>query len=94
MSPPLVTVLDCPQSTHGRWHLVYHLRAWPTGTIRSRGWAAARRVYERPMTDAEIAEYRAAARYPCWRYRTWGELREDEARYGVDADALLPEDYR
>ena len=89
-----ITLLHCPKSKHGPYHLVYHLAAWPAGTVRSRGWTSARVIYEREAKPAEVQEYLASTRYPSWRYRTWQELRDEEALYGVDADTERDRYYR
>jgi len=84
-----ITILDCPKSKHGRYHLIYGLNSWPAGTIKNRGWNNASILYERQATPEEAAEQENAWRFLCYRYREWGELVKDEAKYGIDANAEL-----
>lgn len=83
-----ITVLRCPNSKYGPYHVVYGLDAWPAGTRRNRGWENASVVYEREATEGEMMEQRTAYRYICYRYQTWSGLVEDEMRAGVDVLAL------
>jgi len=82
----LVTLLHCPQSLFGPFHLVYDLAQWPDGTVRSRGWSKALTLYVRYGTAVDALAAEGATRYLCWRYRDWDSLRADEARCGIDAD--------
>lgn len=81
-----ITVLDCPKSKSGRYHLVYGLSAWPKGTRHNRGWANARVIYSRQATQEEVDEQEACMRHLCWQYKDWDLLVADEAKYGVDAN--------
>lgn len=83
-----ITVLHTPDSKFGPYTVVYGLEAWPLGTRRNRGWEKAAVIYQRPATPDEIQEQRESSRFLCFRNRSWEELVADEAKYGVDANAL------
>lgn len=84
-----VSVLHCPRSKYGPYHVGYGLSAWPSGTRRNRGWDNARVLYEREATEGEMMEQETAYRYICYRYLTLSGLFEDEMRAGVDILAFL-----
>lgn len=85
----LVTLLHCPKSKHGPYHLIYDLLLWPRGTVKSRGWANAITLYHRYGTQYDEQIAKGAWRYQCWRYRDIETLRADEARCGIDYDACI-----
>lgn len=81
-----ITVLHCPASIHGPYHIVHRLDQWPDGTIRNRGWRDAPRIYVREATEREEQWERDSYRHQCWRYRSWEALAADEAKFQVNAD--------
>tara|TARA_B100000965_G_scaffold331170_3_gene295222 strand:+ start:5435 stop:6100 length:666 start_codon:yes stop_codon:yes gene_type:complete len=84
-----ITVFHMPKSKKGPFHLVYAVGAWRESSVKNRGWAKAPIVYQREATEAEVLQQANENRNICYRYRTWADLAEDEARYGVDAASLV-----
>lgn len=83
-----ITLLDCPKSKHGRFHLVYDLAAWPAGTRHNRGWDGAHVIYEREACPKEVKKQAVSYRFICVVYKDWNVLAADETEYGCDANAL------
>lgn len=85
----VVTLLHCPQSKHGPYHLVYNISSWPRGTVKNRGWLNAALLYCRDGTQQDEQVAAGAWRYQCWRYLCIDLLRADEARCGIDYDLCI-----
>ncbi len=85
-----ITCIKAPASSQSQWKyvIVYGWSAWPARTLVHRGWHRYLTVYVRPATPDEIEEQHISKRYLAYRYHSWQELAEDEAKYGIDADAL------
>jgi hypothetical protein len=73
---------------NGKYVIVYNFKAWRAESLRMRGWLNAEKIYTRPATPQEKQEAADQTRELAFRYHTWEELVEDEARYGIDANAL------
>jgi hypothetical protein len=82
-----ITLVDNPNSTKGRFAVIYDMEAWPERSLKAKGWLDARRIYIRPKTPYEIEELKESRRFMAFRYHTWEQLKADEAKYGIDADA-------
>ncbi len=89
-----ITVLHTPTSKFGPFTVVYALATWPAGTRRNRGWESTATIYVREATPTEVEEARTCPRMISYRYRSWAALVADEAKYGVDAEALVPARYK
>jgi len=77
-----VTCVETPNSSKSAYAVYYD--NWPASTLKHRGWDGPV-VYRRDATDKEKIEAKESMRYLGFRYQSWDEVVEDEAKYGIDA---------
>lgn len=46
-----ITCVDNPNSTKGRYAIVYDMEAWPERSLRTKGWLNARKIYIRSIPE-------------------------------------------
>jgi hypothetical protein len=86
--PKTITVFHTPRSTRSRFVIVYGEENWPVRSLAAKGLENAEVVYRRPATLIEKQEQLDAYRYLAYRAKKWGDVVRDEAKFGVDANAL------